>query len=726
MAYSKLIPLVVMLLLIPAFGMACPVQAESTHVYRVKQLEVFVMVQNTGDIMVAERMTFNLTKGNFSMIYRSIPHFGYERMADAIVYNGTNEQVKSGSTYQFDWFRGKYEIRWTFNPIIGPAEVNFTVVYGITNAVAQTSKDQNGVDWYAVGQEWDVLIETLNFTMILPRNYSGSQLLRTDPANVQKVFSDTNTVLFLNKTNIAPKTPVRVIVHFPTTVAPRFSWERMLRENTFLIAALIFAIVFLIFLAVAVTRFAAARLPPKDVRADRRLHTHPAKLATLIAGRYTPYALLAGLASLGKRGGIRLNHEPETDDVRLEPQEMEEGVGSHDALIVSAAKEEGSVRSIGGHWPGFRKELQRHTMIEMKFDGMVAGPGRFGMASIIGGITMLLIALPILIALTYFDAWDAVLYGGILLGVAMAGSSVLVIGGFLTPRRTIRGARERAAQAAYIDGLRARILELAPAKPAEAMQALNQFLPLLIAASPTWRGGFPEVLRQIAAANPEAPFSVTWYTGNSGSSAETLGDFGRDFSHTADEFPHMLQGPGAAAPPQGGPGGMPPEPDSGLYSDKDEIPELQMESMEQGTIPPPVPPPEQHAGPSAHSAPSAYSSIMSDTPAQMPPASRPQATRPPTQRPPASGSPASRPPSSASPASRPPSSKPPSRQGQPPSQGQRTMPYSPDPKQRPAGYRPPGTQPQRPPMTQGGQQAPPRKPQSPSQPRMQPPVRKED
>jgi hypothetical protein len=668
-----------------------PAAADSSHSYRVKQLEVYVMVGTNGDILVAERITFNLTQGNFSMIYRQIPHFGYERLADATVFNGSGEPVKSGTAYQFDWFRGKYELRWTFNPIIGPAEVNYTIMYGVTNVIAQTSKDQNGLDWYAVGEGWEVTIETLNFTMVLPANYSGSPLLRVSPGNVEKQFTFSSTLLYLNKTNIPPKTPVRVTVHFPKSVDPRFSWERALRENTFVLAGIIFAIVFIIFLAVALTRFVASRLPPKDVRADRRLHAHPSKLATLVAGKYTPYSFLAGAVALAKRGGLRLLHDSETDDVRLEVMEMEEAVGSHDALLLSSAKEEGSVRAIGAHWPGFKKELQRHCKIELKFDGMVTGPGRLGVVSIVAGIVMLIVSLTILLSLLYLlnDTWDAVLYGGILLGVALAGTSTLVIGGFLTPRTTLRGARERASQLAYADGLRTRILELASTKPAEAAAALNQYLPLLIAASPAWRGGFPELLRQVASAAPDAPFNAPWYVGPAGTSPGTLGEFGRDFAHTADEVPRLLGGPAAMAGPAAG---APPEPDSGLYSEiTEDIPELKMETEEQSPAraPPIIPPPDE-----------------------------PRAQPPPRAPPPG---------------------KPKAPPGAQPSRSPRTMPYSPAPKQQPPARPPAGRQasPQRPPGGPTGYAppgsagaprpaAPPQRPPQSQSPKAQTTVRKEE
>jgi hypothetical protein len=557
--WSLLVPLLLVSLLVPSTDAA----AEPPRVYHLDQLEVILLVAPSGDIRVLERMEFNFTSGNFSMAYRTIPHFGFDELTKATVYDGDGDPVMSGSTYLWDNFKGKYEIRWTFDPVLGPANRTFILDYTVSGGVAQVNKDQNAFDWYAVGPDWGVRIGKVNVTIVLPENISSSPLFKTSPRNMDRQADRFGTYLFLNRTDLPAHTPVRVIVHFPKSTVLQLSWERWLRENSMLVAGLISGIVLAIYLANSLLRFGLSRLPPRSPNPQRRLHSHPAKLATLLAGRYTPAALLAGAVALARRGALRIQHLTSQDDLRFEVREIEEPVGSHDVLLLSVLGEDASARALSGRWPALRRELQKHCRIELKLDGMVRYSGRAAWASIIGGLVPLLVGSITLALLIYADRWDAVLYGGVLLGTALAGTSILVVGGLLTPNLTFRGCRERASQLAFADGIQAKLEETAASRPGELAGPLLQYLPVLTAAGSAGRDGLAGRLRHLSSLAPSAPLEVSWYECHEpGAPAEpTLGRFARNFSATAQELPRMLTSPAEA-----GPAGE--EPDSGLYTGK--------------------------------------------------------------------------------------------------------------------------------------------------------------
>jgi|GEM_PF-2392399 len=569
---------VMLILLAPAVGCAAPAGAEPPRRYTIDELEVVIMISPDGTVRVLEKIVFNFTSGNFTMAYRRIPHYGFEELREVSVHNESGDMLKSGSTYSFDWFRGVYEVRWTFDPILGPANATFLVAYVYRGAVTQVSKDQDAIDWYAVGPEWEVPIGHVNVTVMLPADYSNSTLLRTSPRNMDRLFTPMGTFLFLNRSELPARTPVRVVVHFPKSVELSVSWERYLRENWFLVAMLFFGITLLVFALNSVIRVVASRFPPGSPRPDKRLHANPAKLATLLDGRYTPGAFLSGLVAMGRAGTVRMAHDPASDDLLLETREPEDVPGGHDATVLAALAEERSARGLAAQWPGLRAQLQRLCRMELKYDGMIRFSGRLPVAPVLGGLIPLILGLSLLGVLVYADQWDAVLWGGVLLGLSLMGATILVVGGVLTPNRSFRGAREVAVQRAFLAGIATRLEETAASKPAEFAAPFIQFLPLLVAANAGKRGRLPELLRRISSAGPGAPLDVHWYDFLDRSAGEpgTAGWFGRTFSATSQQLPAMLatlpeaaaaepvesglyqDGPEGAAPP-GTTGQEPPE-----------------------------------------------------------------------------------------------------------------------------------------------------------------------
>jgi len=572
---------VVALLLAPAFLSLSP--GPSTHVaaeptinygdydYYVQNFSVYMNVLPAGDIEFFEVMNFSFNRGTYSMAYREVPHEGFEDLRNVDVRNNTGASLSIGSKYAFDMFKGKYIIRWPFNPINAPANTTFYISYDIRGAAVSVAKDQLGFDWNVVGKGWNVPIKRLNVYIFMFSNITKSPLFQYYPkdSNVSIDPFSHGTKISFNRTNIAPGRTVRAIVYYPKNLEPVKSPERILRESSMTIAAVIFLIAFFLCLAFVLYRVVAGRLVPRSLKPNMQIARDPVKLTTLINGRYTPKAFFAGIVRLAQMGFMTLEDDRAAGELWLRsreegPDELAMPLMPYDGAIMGFVAEGPGRKPLHEAWNKVGREMGDQVHRELTNDGLFSRSGRFniGWGAVIGGAVMAIAPMGVLYFLIVALTFYAVVVGGILLGMTLAGVSILALLGFCVPRHTARGAQERSQQASNLESIAYQLDRLSKESPDEVPMAMDRNIAVLTSAPMPVKGGFPTFLRKLGAQARDAPYHHPWYHSSGAPEGEakgaTFGIFASAYADTLTIIPLYFRGRTAERaeerPPVEGPG----------------------------------------------------------------------------------------------------------------------------------------------------------------------------
>jgi hypothetical protein len=562
--------------------------------YYVQNLTVNMFVTSTGDIEFGEAMNFSFVRGIYSMAYREIPHEGFELLTRVEVINKTGTSLNIGAQYQFDWFKGKYLIRWPFNPKVAPSNTTFYIFYTATGAATSVAKDQLGIDWNIVGKGWSVPIKKVYVNLYLFQNFTKSPLFKYYPynANISIAYVDGQKVtkISFNRTDISPGQTVRVIAYYPKNLEPVKSPERLLRENSLTIAAIIFLLIFFICLIFVLYRFISGRLVPRNLRPNVNIARDPMKLTTLIQGRFTPLAFYAGIVHLSQMGFASIEDDRESGEIWVKtreegPDELSVPLMPQDGTILAALAEGPGNKPMHEIWNRVGRDMGDTMHRDLKNEGLFSKSGRYNISifSIAVGAITAAVPMVILEVLILTMTFYAVVFGGILLGVTLGGASVLVILGFFTPRYTARGAHERSQQAANLESIAYHLDRTSRDTPDEVPAVFDKSAAVLTAAPVPMRGGFPTFLRKIGAQAPEIDYHHPWYectaAPEEAPKGRTFGTFALAYADTLDRIPLYFRGRlGERAeerPPVEGTGmdgdihGAPPMDDVTAYHDLD-------------------------------------------------------------------------------------------------------------------------------------------------------------
>jgi hypothetical protein len=534
---------------------AAPTIDYSSYDYYVENLSVYMFVSPGGSAEFMEVMNFTFNRGTYSMAFREIPHEGFETLTNVNVVNDTGSSLSIGAAYQFDWFKGKYMIRWPFDPKTGPTNTTFFVSYATSGVATSVSKDQLGVDWNIVGKGWGVPIKRFNAYVYMFNNFSKSPLFKYYPkdANISIDKYTGGTLLRFNRTNIQPGKTVRVIVYYPKNITPQKSMDRLLRENSLMIAAAIFLIVFFLCLIFVLYRNVAGRLVPKTLRPNMNLARDPVKLTTLVQGKYSPMAFFAGIVHLSQMGFATIEDDRDSGEIWIKareegPDELSVPLLPHDGIMLSAVSEGPPQKSLHEVWNKAGKEIGETMLRDLARDGLFSRSSRFNISifAVVVGAIMAAVPMVLLVLLIQVYTYYAVVYGGILLGVALAGIPVLVMLGFFTPRYTSRGALERSQLAANLESIAYQMDKASKENPDDVPAMFDKSASIMTAAPVQVKGGFPTFLRKLGSQSPDAPYHHPWYDSTAAPEeapkGRSFGTFSLAYADTLDKVPHYFKG----------------------------------------------------------------------------------------------------------------------------------------------------------------------------------------
>lgn len=527
----------------------------SSYNYYVENLSIFMYVSPSGDAEFLEVVNFTFNRGTYSMAFREIPHEGFEQLTRVEVVNDTGASLSIGASYQFDWFKGKYMIRWPFNNKTGPANTTFWISYTTTGVATSVSKDQLGVDWNIVGKGWGVPIKRLNANIYMFQNFSKSPLFKYYPkdANITIDKYSGGTLLRFNRTNITPGKTVRVIVYYPKNLPPQKSLDRLMRENSLMIAAAIFLIVFFLCLIFVLYRNVSGRLVPKTLKPNMNLARDPVKLTTLVQGKYSPFAFFAGIVHLSQMGFATVEDDRDSGEIWVKareegPDELSVPLMPHDGIILAAVSEGPPQKSLQEVWNKAGKEVGEAMLRDLTHEGLFTRSSRFNIniAAVIVGAIIAAVPSLLLVLLIQVYTYYAVVYGGLLLGAALAGVPVLIMLGFLTPRYTARGAIERSQLAANLEAIAYQMDKASKETPDEIPAMFDKSASIMTAAPVPMKGGFPTYLRKLGSQAPDAPYHHPWYESTAAPEdapkGRSFGTFSLAYADTLEKVPHYFRG----------------------------------------------------------------------------------------------------------------------------------------------------------------------------------------
>ena len=204
--------LLLLLLLGTAIG---SVYAQSQDLYW-ERLDVELVVETDGNILVSESWVVTFTSGTFRFGSRNIPTARLEGIADVGVWiDGRPVPAGDGARGTFETYRegGDFFIKWHFPEPVGPSTHSYQIDYRVSGGLRiYDGGDQ--IWWEAVFPDRDFPVRSSKITVRLPPGVDEVQNVASYFHPAEHAVVDPVTVVF-NARDIPPGRPLEVRVQFP-------------------------------------------------------------------------------------------------------------------------------------------------------------------------------------------------------------------------------------------------------------------------------------------------------------------------------------------------------------------------------------------------------------------------------------------------------------------------------------------------------------------------------
>ena len=173
--------------------------------YIVDGYQVELNLRTDGSVQVREKISFLFQEGEFSYAYRKIKGSSIDSISDMRI---TSEDAAVLSVER----KGGSSFRWNFEPREEPA--TFLLEY-VAHGVLISEGPNNELNWWAVGQEWDVPVTNVSVTVTLPYTdlTQDSLMLKSDPDQIS--FAGANPEISFSQSRVAPEKGYRIGIAFP-------------------------------------------------------------------------------------------------------------------------------------------------------------------------------------------------------------------------------------------------------------------------------------------------------------------------------------------------------------------------------------------------------------------------------------------------------------------------------------------------------------------------------
>ncbi|MBC7294348.1 MAG: DUF2207 domain-containing protein, partial [Thermoleophilia bacterium] len=194
--------------------------------WRIDNMDVSLAVQENGDVMVDETVTFAFT-GNFHFVARSIPTDNMDGMSDISVRDVNGNPLPRGDTPgSWDTFTedGRRIIQVNFD--LTDASATWTFHYRAKGVVMFFDQGDE-LRWYVFDAETPVSVERVRTTVKLPGAVPPdrmTQAVQTGYGIPTSVTSPGPSTMVYEASNIPPYTNFWIVTGFPKGVV-KFTWN---------------------------------------------------------------------------------------------------------------------------------------------------------------------------------------------------------------------------------------------------------------------------------------------------------------------------------------------------------------------------------------------------------------------------------------------------------------------------------------------------------------------
>ena len=191
-----IIMLLVLMLLIPA-----SLEAKE---YEIFDYDIDITVENKGDYLITETITFNFLGGDYSWISRDIMGEGYN-MLKFISIEGVDTSITSYEVDQGDDLR----VKWYFNETKGRKK--FIIRYrALGGLITDKEKNINIIKFMAVDTGWEVPIYDLDINIKLPQSVND-----IDAIPYTDLIQNDGNIISFSKSYLAPSDSYNIELTIP-------------------------------------------------------------------------------------------------------------------------------------------------------------------------------------------------------------------------------------------------------------------------------------------------------------------------------------------------------------------------------------------------------------------------------------------------------------------------------------------------------------------------------
>ncbi|RMF26198.1 MAG: DUF2207 domain-containing protein, partial [Chloroflexi bacterium] len=465
-----------LVILVFLFGLAVPTLAPvlaQEKVYEIANYDVDLVLRPDGSYRVTERITFDFQQRSFTFATRNIPLSKIDAIteiqvrSDDVTLQEVTQEVRNGQQW----------IRWTFPPRTGPT--TFTLAYTVYGALFEV-KDQNRVDWDAIGTGWSVPIYDVDVRVVLPASLGlESADITIAPAREGRLTETSEGfVATFHYDRLPPGTAYRVIITFPK----RLEGRSLPRINDPFNPQLLF----LAFLAGAfgVTPGILALLQSRRSRSPVTVFERPGislPQAAVLLGR-GPMAFPAVLFDLAARGHLTLRRverkvwifRPKT--VEVDFHSASDPLTDFERAFLAELRRYEHLQLFGQKAGRFRSRMLKAVRKRLIAEGYLEDRQPLAYFFLFAGLIADLMAV-VLLFVSFFRWEWAIVPAGLLFGLGASGIMVFARQQYAP---TEKGARLRDEIEAYLDKVRRQIEEQREYAPVIAAETFIREMPWLI------------------------------------------------------------------------------------------------------------------------------------------------------------------------------------------------------------------------------------------------------
>lgn len=345
----------------------------TVKVYEIPSIIVIMEASNDGSIIVNEVITINYVSGSFTYLQRYIPLYGLDYIE--VLSVSADGATITNTKISYSYYR--IDITISYEVIAAPHKATFNIVYKVYGGILSHGASQNLIDWNAIGNDWEVSINSVNVLVRLPGNFVGSSLLNISPNPVKVYYSDGYTNIAFTYSKLPPYTGYRIVVAFPKIYEPNPDYLYVFKNYH---GETIISIIALSTIITLIIWFIKGRMPKVDV--DEGLislgvlpsNLSPLEVSYLLNGRLSFEHALSEVVDLARRGFLKVEYDDKGKIINFKPsdnidytstRDVRYGLKNFEMEILRLALNSGNVFDFSRNFEIHRSKIEEEVCDEL-------------------------------------------------------------------------------------------------------------------------------------------------------------------------------------------------------------------------------------------------------------------------------------------------------------------------------------------------------------------------